>query len=259
MKYCKSILLMCLLALGLVSLCSCNMLDELKNKHVIYDKNNPETVEFRGEKYVRIVHNPFVRVNTGVLENVYAEGKSFPKLLLDDFGAYSTYCDEKDVIRVNNGSQTLIYAHEDKADEYRKVIEKDDLSYLKFDYYEYDQELQKRMEKSYIIDENLMKIINELFEKDEAHEISRNIITNYIELMPCDETNFLESEINGITIIEVQENGFYVKKGTFKYDGKLEGVWVTKLDSYITPFVQLMNNAKNKGSENYREFYNYAN
>jgi hypothetical protein len=237
------------------------MLDELKNKHVIFDKDNPESVEFRGEKYVRIVHHPFVRINTGVLEMVYAGSQSFPLLLLDDFGAYSTYCEEKEIIRVTNDSKTLVYAHENKVDEYRKVIEKDELSHLKFDYYEYDQELQKRVEKSYIIDESLMKIINEVPMKSEAHEINKNIITNYLELIPCDETNFIESEINGITIIEVKYGdsyrGFYLKKGTFKYDGKLEGIWVSIDDN--NGFAQLMNNARNKGSENYREFYNYAN
>ena len=44
---------------------------------------------------------------------------------------------------------------------------------------------------------------------------------------------------------------------TFKYDDKLEGIWVPINDN--KGFIQLMNNARNKGSENYREFYNYAN
>ncbi len=254
-RFIKRLVVTCILALCLLSLFSCDMLDELKNKHVIFDDDAPETVEFRGEKYERIRLKPLVTLNYGLSETVYAEEKGFPILLLDDFGAYSTYCEEKDIIYINSyGYVGGVFAHEDKADEYRKVIEKNDLSYLKFDYYEYDQIRQERVEKSYILEDELMKNINELTTSGEVGEINSSEILHCLELIRCDESNLLESEVNGITIVQCRNGVFFVKKGTLKYDDKLEGICVPVNDK--ERFMDLMSSAQNKGAENYRVYYN---
>ena len=255
-RFIKRVIVTCLLAVVLLSLCSCNMLDELKNKHVIYDENSPETLEFRGEKYERIRLKPLVILNCGLSETVYAEKRGFPILLLDEFGAYSVYCEEKDIFHINSyGHVGGYFAHEDKAEEYRKMIENNDLSYLKFDYYEYDQTLQKRIEKSYILEEELMKNISELTTSGEVSQIDSSEILHCLELIRCDETNLLESELNGITIVQSKNGGFFVKNGTLKYDDKLEGIVVPTVNN--EDFVRLMNDAKNKGAENFGVYYYY--
>ena len=253
-KLIKRIIAVGLLSVCLLSLCSCNMLNELKNKHVIYDENSPETLEFRGEKYERIRLKPLVILNCGLSETVYAEKRGFPILLLDEFGAYSVYSEEKDIIQINSyGHVGGYFAHEDKADEYRKIIEKDDLSYLKFDYYVYDQELEKRVEKSYILEDEFMKKISELMTNGEVSEIDSSEILHCLELIRCDETNLLESEAKGITIVQSRNGVFFVKNGTLKYDDKLEGIVVPTVNN--EDFVRLVNNAKNKGAENFEVYY----
>lgn len=57
----KRIFVLSLFFVCLLSLCSCNMLDEIKNKQVIFDEEYPETVEFRGEKYERITRRNLSR------------------------------------------------------------------------------------------------------------------------------------------------------------------------------------------------------
>lgn len=253
MKYFKSILLTCLLALVLMSLCSCNMLDELKNKHVIYDEDNPETVEFRGEKYVRITLNPFVSLNYGVSDVVYAEEKDFPLLLLEKNGKYSVYYEKNDLICVNSRGYTeFVYTHEDNVDKYNKVLENENLSHYKFEYYYYDIFLNKRLEKSYILNDEITQIINDHQKEGAGENIPINTVTKYLKLTRCDENDLIQGINEDVTVIVDKWGEYYLTFGEFKFSESLNGIRVPK--EKLSGFRTLLADAKQNKTQAFYMF-----
>lgn len=247
----KKIFVLSLFVVCLLSLCSCDMLDEIKNKQVIFDEEYPETVEFRGEKYERITLNPFVSLNYGISDVVYAEKESFPLLLLEKYGKYSVYYEKNDLICVNSRGYTeFVYTHEDNVDKYNKVLENENLSHYKFEYYDYDISTGKRVEKSYILKDDITKIINGLQKEGAGENIPTNTVTKYLKLTRCDENDLIQGINEDVTVIVDEWGNYYVTFGEFRLK---DGIRVPR--EKLSGFWTLLADAKQNKAQTFYEFY----
>lgn len=247
----KRIFVLSLFVVCLLSLCSCDMLDEIKNKQVIFDEEYPETVEFRGEKYERITLNPFVSLNYGISDVVYAEKESFPLLLLEKYGKYSVYHEKNDLICVNSRGYTeFVYTNEDNVDKYNKALENEDLSHYKFEYYDYDISTGKRVEKSYILKADITKIINELQKEGAGENIPTNTVTKYLKLTRCDENDLIQGISEDVTVIVDEWGNYYVTFGEFRLK---DGIRVSR--EKLSGFWTLLADAKQNKAQTFYEFY----
>lgn len=113
------------IAVCVLMLSSCNMLDELKAKRVTVLADGSDILEYNGKTYVRINTDSLADDRkVGILYDYryYAVKNSFPLLLMEKFGQHCYYEEDFDIMWINDAVDTYYYAPEDKAVEYSSII-----------------------------------------------------------------------------------------------------------------------------------------
>ncbi|MBR2696441.1 MAG: hypothetical protein IKE48_02930, partial [Parasporobacterium sp.] len=217
-KQIKAILLAGILAVSVLSLCSCKQLDEAKNNHGIYLDSGKITVGFRGETYTRIetgLENKhyydsdeavagFIQRDTN---GVYLTEKNIPVLLKDVYGDRVDYFAGDEVSPVilsvygydeDKGSYQTYYCRDDKAEEIKDVLKNKKLDQFFFSYGGWDEYLDNFETITVVLDPQMTDAIHESLDRRFDPETDYkdfwdipNTDRNYLVVEACDKDQIL--------------------------------------------------------------------
>ena len=216
MKNMKKIILVALLIMVSLSLCSCTMIDEIRETRV--EMTEEGTIIHNNKEY-KLLSNPNNYIisleNSSETDYLTVVDKEVPVLLTDIFGVASDYDDVLDIIYMEGD----YYCAEENYDKYSEILLNGKLDYYKLDYGVYERTSDGEHEyKSirYILNKDLVNIINSVTVDIEIQpdEIYKYYEYNYILLDKCDETGFIENS-SFLMLYKNAEKGEY---GVFVYD-----------------------------------------
>ena len=225
-KHLKLIALFVVIALSAISLCSCQALDEAKEKQAFYTDDTKNEIVWKGETYQQIDPGKYYFISSyGFDDTLFVTDKDVPVLLSSYEGDYGTVLNDGTVISVNGKD----YVIGDKYDELKKTIENAKLDHFYFtDYrypdYEYDEYYYDRKD-TYMEDENILldddvsDAINralKLDEKDRAEYDNLNKNVKSLMLYRCDKDMVLQDTNKTVYLVR-SDDVFYVWESYSSY------------------------------------------
>lgn len=193
-KFVKIFLLLCITILTLSVLCSCNVVDELKEQRINFvdgeDRNyNVTILEYKGVQYKKLINKANKQISFDNDIRCYAVEKDIPLLLIQDIGYSARYDKDKDVIRYAGD----YFCHPDKYKEYSMVINSGVTENFRSIEYVVDEEKKQVYTQYYVINDDATLAINDAFinKVGRKYDEAETYDWDFVDLDSCDKTNFI--------------------------------------------------------------------
>ena len=190
MKNLKKIILVAFLIMVSLSLCSCDMLDEIRDTRIEMAENGTILYDDKEYKLLSNPNNYLISLEDGRdIDAFTVVDEEVPLLLTDMFGTICYYDDNLDIIYLNGE----YYCTEEKYDKYSNILLNGKLDRYKIDYLVEDLNYKGEYVTRnllYIFDKKTVDKINcATFVMDTRQDTIYNY--DYIMLDRCDETGFI--------------------------------------------------------------------
>ncbi|MBQ4116175.1 MAG: hypothetical protein IJD37_02230 [Clostridia bacterium] len=205
-KIIKKFLLVCIVALALTALCSCDLIDELKEQRIDYIDVENQVLEFNGKQY-KVLSNTYERnIAFDESKHCYVAEKEIPLLLIQDFGRSAYYAADKDLIRMGD----TYYCTLDKYEHYADILKNGKLDRYRSYKYVVDEKKQQVFTEYYVLDEKTTGVIKNTLNNVVGKEVKDFDYAGveFLHLDACDSENFLV-EYDGIQLYKDGVNNKY--------------------------------------------------
>lgn len=203
-KIIKKLLLVCIVSLALTALCSCSLIDELKEQRIDYIDVENQVLEYKGKQY-KVLSNTYERnIAFDESKHCYVAEKEIPLLLIQDFGISAYYAKDKDLIRMGD----TYYCTLDKYEHYADILKNGNLDRYRSYKYVVDEKKQQVFTEYYVLDEKTTEIIKNTLNNVVGKENFVISGIEYLHLDACDSENFLV-EYDGIQLYKDSNNDKY--------------------------------------------------
>ena len=204
-KTLKLFAVLCIAALTMILLCSCDLIDELKLQRIDSPNGDNLTLIYQGKEYKALTFKSDRYITMNRTERCYIVEPDVPLLLIDAFGRSANYDGELDLIESNY----VYYAPDDKYDEYDKIMQRGKLDFYRLSYYDFDED-HNWCENYYVLDQKAVDLINgtkdNVVGKDRNSYGSARIEEIYLD--SCDSKNVIYKS-NTVTLYHDTVNNKY--------------------------------------------------
>ena len=192
MKMMKKIICIVFLITFLLSLCSCDKLDDLKAMRIPLTENG---IQFNGKTYKKLVYctQKQDRHMAGSFNKTYVAAEDdVPLLLIESYGKTIYYNEEQDLFTDN----AYYYCSEENYDKYYKTYIHGKLDCYKIDIYDNGEHI------CYILDSEISSVLYST-SKGSYNELGKNPngVYEYMTLNKCDESGLVEGKYTSDIVI----------------------------------------------------------
>lgn len=169
-------------------LCSCGIVEDLKQRRVYTVDEDYEVLEYQGIQYKKLKNNNRELCFEESL-HCYAAESDLPLLLIQDFGTSAYYDETRDMIRFRGQYYTVDKNYE----KYSDVLKNGVLDHYRCYEYIVDEEKKQIDSRSYVLSEDATRIIKETAYDTVGRQIDPDMQGNweYLEIDACDGENLL--------------------------------------------------------------------
>lgn len=188
-KIIKKLLLVCIVALALTALCSCSLIDELKEQRIDYIDVENQVLEYNGKQY-KVLSNTYERnIAFDESKHCYVAEKEIPLLLIQDFGVSAYYAEDKDLIRMGD----TYYCTLDKYEHYADILKNGKLDCYRSYKYVVDEEKQQVFTEHFVLDEKTTEVIKNAVVNVVGQQVTYFDYSYWeiLNLDSCDSENFI--------------------------------------------------------------------
>ncbi len=204
-KYFKIITLFCLMAMSVIVLSSCNMLDDLREQRIVALDEDYEVLEYKGNKYM-VLENFYDRqINFLSSKTCYVVEEDVPLLFLDSFGMWSRYSEDNDLIEAYG----KYYCTFDKHEKYTDILKNGKLDHYRVSCWVYDEETDMMDTEYIVLDERTTDLIKGTIDNTIGQEVNYfNYNYEFLWIDACDSENLL-IEKNAVQLYYDSNNNKY--------------------------------------------------
>ncbi len=187
-KIIKILFLVCILSLILTVLCSCSLIDELKEQRIDYIDVENQVLEYNGKQY-KVLNTYDRAISFDESKRCYVAEKEIPLLLIQDFGRSAYYAEDKDLIQMGD----TYYCTLDKYEHYADILKNGKLDCYRSYKYVVDEEKQQVFTESFVLDEKTTEVIKNAVVNVVGQQVTYFDYSNweFLNLDSCDSENFL--------------------------------------------------------------------
>lgn len=196
-KIAKLALLLCIVLTSLSFLCSCDLVDELREQRIEFvdgeDGYDYSRLEYKGVIYKKLPD--FKKDREIVMDDsirCHIVDKEVPLLLIQDVGYSARYDKSKDVIRYAGS----FYCPLDKYDRYAETLATGNVDFYRSIEYVVDEQKQQVYTKYYVLSERAVSIINDTSRNTVGRQVRKYNYEDwvYLTLDACDRDNLIVEE-----------------------------------------------------------------